>query len=63
MIIKPESHMRLWFYIFSRESYIPFNENHTIIKGENMFAGISAIAIAIAALAGEYYVVALTQEH
>lgn len=34
MIIKPESHMRLWFYIFSRESYIPFNENHTIIKGE-----------------------------
>lgn len=40
-----------------------FNENHTIIKGETMFAAISAIAIAIAALAGEYYVVALTQEH
>jgi hypothetical protein len=33
------------------------------LKEKTMFAGISAIAIAIAALAGEYYVVALTQEH
>ena len=33
------------------------------LKEKTMFAAISAIAIAIAALAGEYYVVALTQEH
>jgi hypothetical protein len=33
------------------------------LKEKTMFAGISAIAIAIAALAGEYYVVALTQKH
>nr|DAW92226.1 MAG TPA: hypothetical protein [Bacteriophage sp.] len=33
------------------------------LKEKTMFAGISAIAIAITALAGEYYVVALTQEH
>jgi hypothetical protein len=31
------------------------------LKEKTMFAAISAIAIA--ALAGEYYVVALTQEH
>ena len=63
MIIKSESRMRLWLYILDRETNMAFNENHTIIKGETMFAAISAIAIAIAALAGEYYVVALTQEH
>lgn len=27
--------MRLWLYICIREWNIPFNENHTIIKGEN----------------------------
>ena len=27
--------MRLWLYILDRESYMAFNENHTIIKGEN----------------------------
>lgn len=63
MILKPESYMRLWLYIFDRDSYIPFNEKHTIIKGETMFAAISAIAIAIAALAGEYYTIAMVQEH
>ena len=63
MIIKPESHMRLWLYICLANETYPLMRTIPSLKEKNMFAGISAIAIAIAALAGEYYVIALTQEH
>jgi hypothetical protein len=63
MIIKPESHMRLWLYILIANETYPLMRTIPSLKEKTMFAGITAIAIAIAALAGEYYVVALTQEH
>jgi hypothetical protein len=49
-------------FAVANETY-PLMRTIPSLKEKNMFAGISAIAIAIAALAGEYYVVALTQEH
>lgn len=64
MIIKSLSRTRGFGFIFAvaNETY-PLMRTIPSLKEKTMFAAISAIAIAIAALAGEYYVVALTQEH
>ena len=53
---------RIRTFVIANETY-PLMRTIPSLKEKTMFAGISAIAIAIAALAGEYYVVALTQEH
>jgi hypothetical protein len=51
-----------FIFAVANETY-PLMRTIPSLKEKTMFAGISAIAIAIVALAGEYYVVALTQEH
>lgn len=63
MIIKPSRTCGFGFiFVIANETY-PLMRTIPSLKEKTMFAGIFAIAIATAALAGEYYVVALTQEH
>ena len=57
------AHAALAFLFAVANHTFPLMRTIPSLKEKTMFAGISAIAIAIAALAGEYYVVALTQEH
>ena len=57
------AHAALALYFAVANETCPLMRTIPSLKEKTMFAGISAIAIAIAALAGEYYVVALTQEH
>ena len=62
MIIKARvAHAALALYFAVANHTCPLMRTIPSLKEKTMFAGISAIAIA--ALAGEYYVVALTQEH
>ena len=64
MIIKARvAHAALALYFADANETYPLMRTIPSLKEKTMFAGITAIAIAIAALAGEYYVVALTQEH